>query len=84
MPRAERRPPARLSVEQEAVLGAVRSGKSVFFTGCAGERLCLGKDLSAELLLSAPCSDGPLQPYETLVKAVFSIYLSQGLGSHSC
>ncbi|XP_048803177.1 ATP-dependent DNA helicase PIF1 [Lagopus muta] len=34
--RAERRPPARLSVEQEAVLGAVRSGKSVFFTGCAG------------------------------------------------
>ncbi|XP_040534298.1 ATP-dependent DNA helicase PIF1 isoform X2 [Gallus gallus] len=36
VPRAERRPPARLSVEQEAVLGAVRSGKSVFFTGCAG------------------------------------------------
>ncbi|XP_052521751.1 ATP-dependent DNA helicase PIF1 [Tympanuchus pallidicinctus] len=34
--RAERRPPAQLSVEQEAVLGAVRSGKSVFFTGCAG------------------------------------------------
>ncbi|XP_049664167.1 ATP-dependent DNA helicase PIF1 [Accipiter gentilis] len=37
VPRAERRPPARLSAEQEAVLGAVRSGKSVFFTGCAGE-----------------------------------------------
>ncbi|XP_068263222.1 ATP-dependent DNA helicase PIF1 [Nyctibius grandis] len=36
VPRAERRPPARLSAEQEAVLGAVRSGKSVFFTGCAG------------------------------------------------
>lgn len=36
-PRAERRPPARLSAEQEAVLGAVRSGKSIFFTGCAGE-----------------------------------------------
>uniref|UniRef100_A0A8C8B9J6 ATP-dependent DNA helicase PIF1 n=1 Tax=Otus sunia TaxID=257818 RepID=A0A8C8B9J6_9STRI len=35
-PRAERRPPARLSAEQEAVLGAVRSGKSIFFTGCAG------------------------------------------------
>uniref|UniRef100_A0A8C8B7S8 ATP-dependent DNA helicase PIF1 n=1 Tax=Otus sunia TaxID=257818 RepID=A0A8C8B7S8_9STRI len=33
---AERRPPARLSAEQEAVLGAVRSGKSIFFTGCAG------------------------------------------------
>lgn len=33
----ERRPPARLSAEQEAVLGAVRSGKSVFFTGSAGE-----------------------------------------------
>uniref|UniRef100_G1NBI9 ATP-dependent DNA helicase PIF1 n=1 Tax=Meleagris gallopavo TaxID=9103 RepID=G1NBI9_MELGA len=32
----KRRPPARLSVEQEAVLGAVRSGKSIFFTGCAG------------------------------------------------
>ncbi|XP_017680251.1 PREDICTED: ATP-dependent DNA helicase PIF1 [Lepidothrix coronata] len=37
VPRAERRPPARLSAEQEAVLGAVRSGKSIFFTGCAGE-----------------------------------------------
>ncbi|NXF32368.1 PIF1 helicase, partial [Nyctibius bracteatus] len=36
VPRAQRRPPARLSVEQEAVLGAVRSGKSIFFTGCAG------------------------------------------------
>ncbi|XP_040422027.1 ATP-dependent DNA helicase PIF1 [Cygnus olor] len=36
VPRAERRPPARLSAEQEAVLGAVRSGKGVFFTGCAG------------------------------------------------
>ncbi|XP_064311385.1 ATP-dependent DNA helicase PIF1 [Phalacrocorax carbo] len=36
VPRAERRPPARLSAEQEAVLGAVRSGKSIFFTGCAG------------------------------------------------
>ncbi|XP_072724448.1 ATP-dependent DNA helicase PIF1 [Ciconia boyciana] len=36
VPRAERRPPARLSAEQAAVLGAVRSGKSVFFTGCAG------------------------------------------------
>ncbi|XP_061859960.1 ATP-dependent DNA helicase PIF1-like [Colius striatus] len=36
VPRAERRPSARLSAEQEAVLGAVRSGKSVFFTGCAG------------------------------------------------
>ncbi|NXB78637.1 PIF1 helicase, partial [Donacobius atricapilla] len=35
--RAERRPPARLSAEQEAVLGAVRRGKSVFFTGSAGE-----------------------------------------------
>ncbi|XP_039928879.1 ATP-dependent DNA helicase PIF1 [Hirundo rustica] len=35
--RAERRPPARLSAEQEAVLGAVRSGKSIFFTGSAGE-----------------------------------------------
>ncbi|XP_074764260.1 ATP-dependent DNA helicase PIF1 [Athene noctua] len=35
-PRAERRPPARLSAEQEAVLDAVRSGKSIFFTGCAG------------------------------------------------
>ncbi|RMC08560.1 hypothetical protein DUI87_14807 [Hirundo rustica rustica] len=34
--RAERRPPARLSAEQEAVLGAVRSGKSIFFTGSAG------------------------------------------------
>uniref|UniRef100_A0A8C3R4U3 ATP-dependent DNA helicase PIF1 n=1 Tax=Cyanoderma ruficeps TaxID=181631 RepID=A0A8C3R4U3_9PASS len=32
----ERRPPARLSAEQEAVLGAVRSGKSIFFTGSAG------------------------------------------------
>ncbi|NXM79695.1 PIF1 helicase, partial [Oenanthe oenanthe] len=31
------RPPARLSAEQEAVLGAVRSGKSIFFTGSAGE-----------------------------------------------
>ncbi|XP_059678103.1 ATP-dependent DNA helicase PIF1 [Gavia stellata] len=37
VPRAERRPPARLSAEQEAVLGAVRSGKSIFFTGCAGK-----------------------------------------------
>ncbi|XP_041277624.1 ATP-dependent DNA helicase PIF1 [Onychostruthus taczanowskii] len=37
VPRAERRPPARLSAEQEAVLGAVRSGKSIFFTGSAGE-----------------------------------------------
>ncbi|KAM6079382.1 ATP-dependent DNA helicase PIF1 [Theristicus caerulescens] len=36
VPRPERRPPARLSAEQEAVLGAVRSGKSIFFTGCAG------------------------------------------------
>ncbi|NWI22963.1 PIF1 helicase, partial [Sula dactylatra] len=36
VPCRERRPPARLSAEQEAVLGAVRSGKSVFFTGCAG------------------------------------------------
>ncbi|XP_035189161.1 ATP-dependent DNA helicase PIF1 [Oxyura jamaicensis] len=36
VPRAERRPPVRLSAEQEAVLGAVRSGKGVFFTGCAG------------------------------------------------
>ncbi|KAK4819945.1 hypothetical protein QYF61_015845 [Mycteria americana] len=36
VPRAEKRPPARLSAEQAAVLGAVRSGKSVFFTGCAG------------------------------------------------
>ncbi|KAJ7401932.1 ATP-dependent DNA helicase PIF1 [Pitangus sulphuratus] len=36
VPRAERRPPARLSAEQEAVLGAVRSGRSIFFTGCAG------------------------------------------------
>ncbi|KAM7046702.1 LOW QUALITY PROTEIN: ATP-dependent DNA helicase PIF1 [Acridotheres tristis] len=35
--RAERRPPARLSAEQEAVLGAVRRGKSIFFTGSAGE-----------------------------------------------
>ncbi|XP_074732407.1 ATP-dependent DNA helicase PIF1 [Strix uralensis] len=35
-PRAERRPPTRLSAEQEAVLDAVRSGKSIFFTGCAG------------------------------------------------
>lgn len=38
VPRAERRPPVRLSAEQEAVLGAVRSGRSIFFTGCAGER----------------------------------------------
>lgn len=37
VPRAQRRPPARLSAEQEAVLGAVRSGQGVFFTGCAGE-----------------------------------------------
>ncbi|NXR97722.1 PIF1 helicase, partial [Oxylabes madagascariensis] len=37
VPRAERRPRARLSAEQEAVLGAVRSGKSIFFTGSAGE-----------------------------------------------
>ncbi|XP_068056140.1 ATP-dependent DNA helicase PIF1 [Anomalospiza imberbis] len=36
VPRPERRPPARLSAEQEAVLGAVRSGKSIFFTGSAG------------------------------------------------
>ncbi|XP_065602508.1 ATP-dependent DNA helicase PIF1 [Cyrtonyx montezumae] len=36
VPRVERRPSARLSVEQQAVLGAVRSGKSIFFTGCAG------------------------------------------------
>ncbi|NXG21706.1 PIF1 helicase, partial [Grallaria varia] len=36
VPRAQRRPLARLSAEQEAVLGAVRSGKSIFFTGCAG------------------------------------------------
>ncbi|KAF4797078.1 ATP-dependent DNA helicase PIF1 [Turdus rufiventris] len=36
VPRAHRRPPARLSAEQEAVLGAVRSGKSIFFTGSAG------------------------------------------------
>ncbi|XP_042660060.1 ATP-dependent DNA helicase PIF1 isoform X2 [Tyto alba] len=36
VPGTERRPTARLSAEQEAVLGAVRSGKSVFFTGCAG------------------------------------------------
>ncbi|NXC40810.1 PIF1 helicase, partial [Penelope pileata] len=35
-PCAERRPRAQLSAEQEAVLGAVRSGKSIFFTGCAG------------------------------------------------
>uniref|UniRef100_A0A8C3JXX5 ATP-dependent DNA helicase PIF1 n=1 Tax=Calidris pygmaea TaxID=425635 RepID=A0A8C3JXX5_9CHAR len=35
-PGLTRRPPARLSAEQEAVLGAVRSGKSIFFTGCAG------------------------------------------------
>ncbi|NXE45329.1 PIF1 helicase, partial [Casuarius casuarius] len=35
-PGAARRPPARLSAEQDAVLGAVLSGKSVFFTGCAG------------------------------------------------
>ncbi|KAM9379060.1 ATP-dependent DNA helicase PIF1 [Phaethornis superciliosus] len=34
--RTVRRLPARLSAEQEAVLGAVRSGKSIFFTGCAG------------------------------------------------
>ncbi|XP_025952552.2 ATP-dependent DNA helicase PIF1 [Dromaius novaehollandiae] len=31
-----RRPQARLSAEQDAVLSAVLSGKSVFFTGCAG------------------------------------------------
>lgn len=37
VPRVERRPSARLSAEQEAVLGAVKSGKSIFFTGCAGE-----------------------------------------------
>ncbi|NWQ97648.1 PIF1 helicase, partial [Burhinus bistriatus] len=37
VPRAERRPSGRLSAEQEAVLGVVRSGKSIFFTGCAGE-----------------------------------------------
>ncbi|XP_067997159.1 ATP-dependent DNA helicase PIF1 [Melanerpes formicivorus] len=36
VPRVERRPSTRLSAEQEAVLGAVKSGKSVFFTGCAG------------------------------------------------
>ncbi|KAM6327158.1 ATP-dependent DNA helicase PIF1 [Podargus strigoides] len=36
VPCAGRRLPARLSAEQEAVLGAVRSGKSIFFTGCAG------------------------------------------------
>ncbi|NWU39203.1 PIF1 helicase, partial [Hylia prasina] len=36
VPGAERRRPARLSAEQEAVLGAVRSGKSIFFTGSAG------------------------------------------------
>ncbi|NXX39673.1 PIF1 helicase, partial [Tricholaema leucomelas] len=36
VPRVERRPSARLSAEQEAVLGAVKSGKSIFFTGCAG------------------------------------------------
>uniref|UniRef100_A0A672UNY5 ATP-dependent DNA helicase PIF1 n=1 Tax=Strigops habroptila TaxID=2489341 RepID=A0A672UNY5_STRHB len=36
VPRAERRPSTRLSAEQEAVMGAVRSGKSIFFTGCAG------------------------------------------------
>ncbi|KAM8805630.1 ATP-dependent DNA helicase PIF1 [Eudromia elegans] len=36
VPGAARRPPARLSAEQDAVLGAVLSGKSVFFTGCAG------------------------------------------------
>ncbi|XP_021260514.1 ATP-dependent DNA helicase PIF1 isoform X2 [Numida meleagris] len=36
VPRVEKRPRARLSVEQEAVLGAVHSGKSIFFTGCAG------------------------------------------------
>ncbi|NXO01566.1 PIF1 helicase, partial [Rhinopomastus cyanomelas] len=36
VPRGQRRPPARLSAEQEAALSAVRSGKSIFFTGCAG------------------------------------------------
>ncbi|NXG40788.1 PIF1 helicase, partial [Psilopogon haemacephalus] len=36
VPRVERRPSARLSAEQEAVLSAVKSGKSIFFTGCAG------------------------------------------------
>ncbi|XP_033920285.1 ATP-dependent DNA helicase PIF1 isoform X1 [Melopsittacus undulatus] len=34
--RAEWRPSVRLSAEQEAVMGVVRSGKSIFFTGCAG------------------------------------------------
>lgn len=57
VPRAERRPPARLSAEQEAVLGAVRSGKGVFFTGCAGEgrgRPSPGETLGPELPLPAP------------------------------
>lgn len=58
----------RLSAEQEAVLGAVRSGRSVFFTGCAGERsgwLSQGGGrwvkslvLAADLLLLPPPRDG--------------------------
>ncbi|XP_058664775.1 ATP-dependent DNA helicase PIF1 [Ammospiza caudacuta] len=51
--RKERRPPARLSAEQEAVLGAVRSGKSIFFTGSAGERPGTGKSFLLKRILGS-------------------------------
>ncbi|NWH73847.1 PIF1 helicase, partial [Piaya cayana] len=57
--RMERRPPLKLSAEQEAVLSAVRSGKSIFFTGCAGT----GKSFLLKRIV------GSLPPKSTYVTA---------------
>ncbi|NWR71638.1 PIF1 helicase, partial [Centropus unirufus] len=59
VPQVERRPPVMLSEEQEAVLGAVRSGKSIFFTGCAGT----GKSFLLKRIV------GSLPPNSTYVTA---------------
>ncbi|XP_053929107.1 ATP-dependent DNA helicase PIF1 [Cuculus canorus] len=59
VPRMERRPPVMLSAEQEAVLSAVRSGKSIFFTGCAGT----GKSFLLKRIV------GSLPPKSTYVTA---------------
>ncbi|XP_069718248.1 ATP-dependent DNA helicase PIF1 [Phaenicophaeus curvirostris] len=59
VPRAERRPPVMLSAEQEAVLSAVRSGQSIFFTGCAGT----GKSFLLKRIV------GSLPPKSTYVTA---------------
>ncbi|XP_057272436.1 ATP-dependent DNA helicase PIF1 isoform X1 [Pezoporus wallicus] len=63
VPRAERRPSARLSAEQEAVMGVVRSGKSIFFTGCAGEgpggcHRLKPSGITTDLLLLSPLLQG--------------------------